>query len=347
MNKSCIQLIVTYVFILCGIAQSVTATPDSKIHKYKIIKDVEWAKPGGNSLTMDIYVPETGKSSYPVIVIYHGGAWLINNKSVMDSMATYIASHSEYIVCNVNYRLLGDNSNTVTMNQIIEDAFGAVLWIKENIPSYKGDISKLIVTGDSAGGHLASMIALCGNKLESDGFAGDSRGFNPTFLPEGITAEEVAKNNGLAVQAAILSYPGIDMYSECLDSFEIKDNFFWAIAQATPRGIFGDTINVENNPDFYKAVSPVYNIPDSGERMLPPQLCIVGSRDNTTTPASIKKYVAKLKEKGQPAEYWEYKDMPHAFLDSWKNEYLGTDFRKDAPPAIDRMIKFLDSLFYN
>ena len=127
----------TSVFLLYGIAQSAAAASYSGIHEYKVIKDIEWAKPGGHSLTMDIYVPETGKSGYPVVVIYHGGAWLINNKSVMDSMATYIASHSEYIVCNVNYRLLGDNSNTVTMNQIVEDAFGAVLWIKEYIASYK------------------------------------------------------------------------------------------------------------------------------------------------------------------------------------------------------------------
>ena len=60
----------------------------------------------------------------------------------------------------------------------------------------------------------------------------------------------------------------------------------------------------------------------------------------------IKQYVSKLKEKGQPAEYWEHEDRPHAFLDSWKNEYLGTGFRKDAPAAIDRMIEFMDSLFY-
>jgi len=328
------------------IYRSVAAISATDTHEYNVVRDVEWAKPGGHSLTMDIYIPGTGRSSYPVIVIYHGGAWLINNKSVMDSMATYIASHSEYVVCNVNYRLLADNSNTITMNQIIEDALGAVMWVKENIATYKGDATKIIVTGDSAGGHLAAMVVLSGNKLESDGFDGNSRGFNPTWLPEGLTAEDIAERNGLAVQAAILSYPGIDMYSTCLDSFEMRDNFFWTIAQASPRGIFGDTINVVANADYYKDVSPAYIIPESSERVLPPQLCIVGSKDDLITPVSIQKYVEKLEEKGQKAEYWEHKDRPHAFLDSWKNEYLGTEFRKDAPPALDRMIEFLDSLFY-
>jgi acetyl esterase len=346
MDRNFIKTFKAFISILCIFVLPIAAISASDTHEYNVVRDVEWAKPGGHSLTMDIYTPGTGRSSYPVIVIYHGGAWLINNKSVMDSMATYIASHSEYVVCNVNYRLLADNSNTITMNQIIEDALGAVMWIKENIALYKGDSTKIIVAGDSAGGHLAAMVVLSGNKLESDGFAGDSRGFNPTWMPEGITAEDIAKRNGLEVQAAILNYPGINMYSTCLDSFEIKNNFFWTIAQASPRGIFGDTINVMDNADYYKDVSPVYIIPESSERVLPPQLCIVGSRDDLIIPSSIKQYVAMLKEKGQKAEYWEHKDRPHAFLDSWKNEYLGTEFRKDAPPALDRMIVFLDSLFY-
>ena len=39
----------------------------------------------------------------------------------MDAMSEYIAEHGEYIVCNMNYRLLVDQENTVTMDQIVED----------------------------------------------------------------------------------------------------------------------------------------------------------------------------------------------------------------------------------
>lgn len=47
----------------------------------------------------------------------------------MDQMSQYVVEHSDYMVCNVNYRLLTDRNNTVPMNEIFEDAFGAVLWI--------------------------------------------------------------------------------------------------------------------------------------------------------------------------------------------------------------------------
>jgi acetyl esterase/lipase len=334
------------IWIIQSCSDPVKSDPAPGLNEYSVTKNVEWAKPDGHSLTMDIYVPQTGKSSYPVIIIYHGGGWLINNKSVMDSMSIYLVRHSEYIVCNVNYRLLTDQSNTVKMNQIIEDVVGAVLWVRKNISAYQGDPTRLIVTGDSAGGHLAEMVVLCGNKLESDGFAGNSLGYKPTYLPPGMTAEQVVLENGLDIQAAILSYAAFNLYSSCLAGFETSSNFFWMMAGATPRGIFGDSINVQNNPNFYQAVSPSYNIPLSPERVLPPQLCMVGSNDNLITPASVQNYVSSLQQNGHSAEYWEHAGRPHAFLDSGKNDFLGTKFSKDAPPAIDRMIQFLDHIFY-
>ena len=101
--------------------------------KYIITKDVLWASPGGFDLTMDIYTPNSGKDSYPVVVIFHGGGWLIRNKSIMDQMSKYLVTNSEYVICNVNYRLLSDNNNTINLNQIVEDVFGSILWIKDNI----------------------------------------------------------------------------------------------------------------------------------------------------------------------------------------------------------------------
>jgi acetyl esterase len=130
--------------------------PPTPIGKAPFIKafDILWASPKGFNLTMDIYTPTTGKASYPVIIMFHGGGWLINNKNIMTQSAAYLATNGEYVVCNVNYRLLGDLNNTVKMNEIVEDAFGAVLWVKDNISTYKGDATKIIVTGDSAGGQL-------------------------------------------------------------------------------------------------------------------------------------------------------------------------------------------------
>ncbi len=312
-------------------------------HAFDVTKDIEWAKPKGFSLKMDIYVPKTGKKNYPVIIIYHGGGWLVSPKEIMNDMSEYLASHSDYIVCNVQYRLLGDNANTTTMNEIVGDVFGAVLWVKEHIKAYKGDPSKIAVTGDSAGGHLAEMIVISGNNLGSDGFNKASLNFIPTYLPKGKTAGDIKKKNGLAVQAAMISYGVFDLYTSALNGFETSSNPFWGYAKATPRGIFGASINVKENPEFYKAISPLYNIPKASERKLPPQLVIVGTKDRLLTAAQ--QYVKALKEAGQPVEYWESEGRPHGFLDRGVNQNAGTSFVKDGAPAVDRMIAFLNTVF--
>ena len=149
--------------------------------RYTLAEDVLWASPGGFDLTMDIYTPASGKKSYPVIVVFHGGGWLINDHSIMDQASAYLATNGEYVVCNVNYRLLSDNGNTVVLHQIVEDAFGAVLWIKEQISKYHGDSRKIAVTGDSSGGHLAAMIVNLGNQISSQEFSMQSLKFRPSY----------------------------------------------------------------------------------------------------------------------------------------------------------------------
>ena len=314
---------------------------------FKVKKDVVWATPEGHELAMDIYTPDTGKDNYPVVIIFHGGGFLINNKSIMNEMSVYLVENAEYVVCNVDYRLLVDQGNTVTLNEIVEDVFGSVLWIKEHIGEYKGDPNRLIVTGDSAGGHLASMVVLMGDQLSSSGFHAHPLGFNPSYLPEGKTAEQVAAEGGISVQAAMLSYGAFDMHASCTQgAFEKPGNFFWQMGGAKPRQIIADTLNANDHPEYYKAVSPIYNIPSASDRILPPQLFTVGSMDNLTTPKLVQAFMNKVKEAGHPTQYWEYEGRPHAFLDSGSNEYLGTSFEKDAPKALDRMITFMDEIFY-
>lgn len=341
MKRANFFLLIFSLFLVC-----VSETIGQESHQVGVEKDVVFASPEGFDLTMDIYTPKTGKESYPVLVIIHGGGWLINNKSIMDEMSQYVSSHGEYVVANVNYRLLGDQENTVTINEIIEDVFGAVLWVKDHITEYGGDPSKVAVTGDSAGGHLTEMVVLAGDNLRSHGFSEQPYGFNPSYLPAGKTAEQVAAMNGMQVQAAIPSYGAFDMLAAAKGGFEKESNFFWQMGGAKARGIFGNAFNVESNPEMYKAVSPFYLIPSVADKKLPPQFFHVGSKDTTTPPAAVKAYFDKLKAAGQQGEYWLYEGRNHAYLDSGSNAFLGNSFEKDAIEPLNRMIKFLDSVFY-
>lgn len=311
-------------------------------HAVSEFKNIEWAKPKGFALTADIYVPKTGKKQYPVLIIYHGGGWLINKNTIMNDMSQYIASHSDIAVVNMNYRLLPDNNNTTKMNEIVEDVLGGVLWVKDNIKQYGGSPNAIAVTGDSAGGHLTAMVVLASKKLESDGYAGTSLGFNPSYLPANKTAEDILKNNGASIQAAILSYPAVDIFSSAQGGFEKPSNMFWTFAKSNPRGIFGSDITVEKNPEFYKAVSPIYLVPKASDNKLPPQFVLVGSQDPLTTPASVGHYVDLLKAANQPVEFKIYEGKGHGYLDSGCNEYTRGCFKELATPTLDDMIVFLN-----
>jgi acetyl esterase/lipase len=343
MKNLTIALLTSLVIGGCSSVEDSLANNDP--NNYLLAKDVVWSSPKGMDLTLDIYTPKSSRSTNPVLIIFHGGGWLMNDNSIMDQMSQYLATNTEYVICNVNYRLLSDLDNTVTLDEIVEDAFGAVLWIKDNIENYKGDKTKIAVTGDSAGAHLSAMIVNSGMALSSNDEYEESLKFNPTWLPHNKTPEQVAEENGLAVQAAILSYGAFNIYKGSLDGFETFKNPFWLVSGSKARGVFGNQYNAEINQNMYQAVSPIYNIPKQVERVLPPQYFIVGSEDSVTSPASVKKYIEELDSHGQKTTYWEYKDRNHAFLDSGSNFFLGSNFIEDAPQAIDRIIGFLDSIF--
>ncbi len=331
---------------LLGACAAVPALPaHDDPARYRGVYDVVWAAPDGVELEMDIFTPTSGKASYPVVVIFHGGGWLINDRSIMNRAARYLVTNGEYVVANVDYRLLSDSGNSVTLDEVVADAFGAVLWIKEHVARYGGDPQRIAVTGDSAGAHLSAMVVNLGSRLGSAGFR-ETRAFEPTFLPPGRTAEQVADAGGLDVQAAVLNYGVFDFLGITRAGFESVLNPFWWLSGSLPRGVFGKDINAKDRTDLYVAVSPVFHIPQASERTLPPQLLTVGSDDWIVRPESVVAYRTRLEKAGHDVRFWVYGGRSHAYLNGPPNIWFSHQFRSDAPQALDVMLDFLDSVFH-
>src|SRR5690625_4407903 len=130
-------------YVVACVLALVLAAPALAAHDVVEYTDVVWASSEGFDLTLDILLPDTEIEKKTVLVIIHGGGWLINNKSIMSDLAHSVAARSDIIAVNINYRLLPDLDNTTTLNELVEDAMGAVLWVKENIQRYGGDPTKI------------------------------------------------------------------------------------------------------------------------------------------------------------------------------------------------------------
>jgi acetyl esterase/lipase len=91
-----------------------------------------------------------------VLVQIHGGAWTIGETEQQGLLLMNQMARQGWICVAMNYRLAPKHPFPA---QII-DVKKAIAWTRENVASYGGDPSYLVVTGGSAGGHLAALAAL-------------------------------------------------------------------------------------------------------------------------------------------------------------------------------------------
>ena len=108
------------------------------------------------SIHARIYTPRTGKSSYPVIVYYHGGGFVIATVNTYNSSAQALAEKTDAVVVSVEYR----KAPEYPFPTAHDDAYAAYLWVLNNSESIKADTSKIAVAGESAGGNLAAATSM-------------------------------------------------------------------------------------------------------------------------------------------------------------------------------------------
>ena len=109
-------------------------------------------------ITVRIYKPKTTKK-LPVIVYYHGGGWVINDINTSHESCVQLAHKTQHIVISVNYRLAPEFKFPVPVN----DCYDAFKWVKANIEQL-GALDQVSVAGDSAGGNLATVVAIQATK---------------------------------------------------------------------------------------------------------------------------------------------------------------------------------------
>jgi acetyl esterase len=299
----------------------------SAVDHVTVKQDIVYAKPGVKTLKYDVFTPKGAKAPLPIVVIIHGGGWVTNDENIMRGLARELTRGGKFVVASIDYRWGGKEDGDAqpnTMANLIEDVFGAVAHIMEHAKEYGGDATRIVLTGDSAGGHLSASGSLMVHKIGERGFGREAGvfEFKPSYLPKGKSVADVRKDMLAAIKAAAPTYgvfggPFLNHYSE-----DPKADDSWKAA-----------------------IAPIMHIPKASERPVP-QYLIRGTADMLIQDEMCRTFMDALVKQGQRVQYVQVGGAGHAFFDWKPDAATKATFKQYGVYYAAEMKAFFESVVY-
>lgn len=244
----------------------------------EVLRDVPYAE-GGRRAHLDIYRPkDRDLSKAPVLIQIHGGGWTIGTKEQQGLLLMNRMAQQGWVCVAANYRLAPKHHFPA---QIV-DVKRAIAWVHEHIAEYGGDPSYVVITGGSAGGHLAALAAL------SPGLAD----YQPGFEDADTSVSACVPFYGVYDLAGITEDPA---------AIAMRDTFLG------PR-VFGK--NPRTNLDDFIKASPLAHVSEH----TPDFFVIHGRNDTLVSVKQARAFVKALSERSDAkVTYAELPGAQHAF----------------------------------
>ena len=123
--------------------------------RYQVVPNITYLTANNFDAKLDVYTQRGAASPAPTLIYIHGGGWTGGSKE--GSSLTFLPFlNMGWNVVNVEYRL----AKVSVAPGAVEDCLCALRWVYRNAKQYNIDLAKLVVTGNSAGGHLALTTGL-------------------------------------------------------------------------------------------------------------------------------------------------------------------------------------------
>jgi acetyl esterase len=227
--------------------------------------------PGGE-IPARIYTP-FGKEPFPVLVYFHGGGWVLGDIESSDGLCRILANKSGCMVVSIGYRLAPEHPFPAA----VDDAYYATQWASANASGFSGDPSRLAVSGDSAGGNLAAVVA------------------------------QIARDRGEpAVQFQLLIYPATDGACDTPSYSENAEGYF--LTKAAMQWFWNHYVPKDVDRRHPHA-SPLRAGNFAG---LPPALIVTAEFDPLRDEGE--RYAERLHTAGTPVQLTRYNGMIHGFF---------------------------------
>jgi len=209
-----------FIFYLCAVALLI-GTASCSFRGVKRAKNISYLEEGliesVPEQNLNIFSPRRSNELKDVFVFIHGGNWNSGRKEIYSFLGNRMARKGVVTVI-IDYPL----SPEATYKEMGLASARAVTWIHENIQNYGGDPDKIFVSGHSAGGHLAALIAVRDEYFSPAGKVNPIKG------------------------AIMIDAAGLDMYGYLKESNYPEDNTY--IQTFT------------NDPVIWKEASPMYHL---------------------------------------------------------------------------------------
>jgi acetyl esterase/lipase len=141
---------------------------DAPRQSHKIIEGLEYVKRGGQALVGDLYMP-ADDTNVPCLVAVHGGAWQRGQRANYRHIGRYLADRGIGLFA-ISYRFAPRDRYPAA----VHDARDGVRFLRAKGASLGVDPARIGIMGDSAGGHLAALVALAGDHPEFTATAEDA-----------------------------------------------------------------------------------------------------------------------------------------------------------------------------
>jgi acetyl esterase len=236
------------------------------------VEDLSIPGPHGD-IPIRIYASERG-GFRPALVYFHGGGFVFGNLDTHDAVCRALAKESGAVVISVDYRLAPEHKFPAA----VEDSYAATVWVAANAERLGIDARRIAVGGDSAGGNLATVIAM-----------------------------RCRDAGGPALAAQLLIYPVTDSSSfETSSHRELGEGYFLTrAAMEWFTGHYVASADQKRHPE----VSPLLAPDLSG---LPPALVITAEFDPLRDEGEA--YAQRLQQAGVPVTVSRYPGMIHGFV---------------------------------
>lgn len=252
--------------------------PEGQPESVGSVTNVEITGPSG-SIPIRLYEPETDNDAStgprPTLVFFHGGGWVVGGISSHDLTCRALANAANCVVASVAYRRAPEN----LFPAALEDCYAATAWVADSptVEEFAIDSDRIAVGGDSAGGTLATGVAL---------MARDRGGPN--------------------IAHQLLVYP-VTNYGFDTESYTENANGYFITRNDLER-FWNDYLDRQRDGSHpYASPLTAADLTD-----LPPATVLTAGFDPLRDEGRA--YADRLEEAGVPVTRFEYDDMIHGFL---------------------------------